>query len=195
MRDTNIKLGSAPGSPHGSVGSRSPASQRSRSGSPQSAPGKIEKSDDSAILRDKNIKGLYIKKRREKTPKGQSKNTRVYDNKHACYFCSKVVLHINLHLRTHRNKDQVREILKGENQDFTSLRKLGDDKHNRECIDKEKGEIILARRPNDSFFDVTRFGPCPKCKEWVRLKGIKCHYKECAKHGLTDNLGQILEEI
>ncbi|XP_069120721.1 uncharacterized protein [Argopecten irradians] len=137
--------------------------------------------DENLILRDKNIKGLYIKKQRTKTPKGSSKNTRVYDNTHSCYFCNKTVLHINLHLKTHRNQPKVKEVLEHGGNDFTTLRKLGDDKHNRRCIEEGHGEIILSRRPNDKYFDVTRFGPCPNCREWVLLKGIKYHYKECTK--------------
>ena len=62
---------------------------------------------DDLYIRDPNKPGLYIKKYRLKKPrmrKGQSRDTRIYDNTHACYFCGKVVLHINEHLKTHRTK-------------------------------------------------------------------------------------------
>lgn len=64
--------------------------------------------------------------------------------------------------------------------DFTSLRKRGDDKHNRQVLEKGEGEIILARRPTTEF-DITNFGPCPDCREWVLLKSIKYHFRECTK--------------
>lgn len=135
------------------------------------------------IIRDENNKGLYITKQRTKTPKGTSTNDRFYDNLHACYFCGKVVLHIKLHLQTrlHRKEELVKNVLADEKPDFTMLRKMGDDKHNRECIEKGEGQIILARRPKGNKFDVSQFGPCVICKEWVYLKGIKYHFNECKK--------------
>lgn len=144
------------------------------------ADGELKESD---IIRDKNIKGLYIKKQGTKTPKGMSTNDRLYDNLHACYFCGKVVLHIKLHLQTrkHRKEDLVKKVLASDKPDFTLLRKMGDDKHNRKCTEKGEGQIILARRPKGNEFDVTKFGPCVICKEWVCLKGIKYHFNECKK--------------
>lgn len=142
-------------------------------------------------LRDKNIKGLYIKKMGRKTPKGNSKNTRLYDNRHACFFCGKVVLHIKEHLQSmqHRNNKLVRNVLESEKPDFTLLRKMGDDKHNRTNIEKGEGEIILARRPKNDVFDVSQYGPCVICREWVCLKGIKYHYNQCKKqHDCTTYL-------
>lgn len=143
-----------------------------------------EEIDDSEFLqRDQNIKGIYIKKYRLKKKRefrGQSKDTRIYDNTHACFFCGKVVLHIKEHLKTHKNAEEVKEIMAMDHPDFTSLRKRGDDKHNRQVLEKGEGEIILARRPTTEF-DITNFGPCPDCREWVLLKSIKYHFRECTK--------------
>ncbi|OWF47136.1 hypothetical protein KP79_PYT07144 [Mizuhopecten yessoensis] len=112
---------------------------------------------------------------------GQSRGVRIYDNRHACYFCEKVVLHIKEHLKTHRNQDMVKDILKSDQPNFTSLRKFGDDRHNRKCVEKKQGEIILARRPKGKF-DVTDYGPCPNCREWVMLDHLKLHYRHCQSH-------------
>ncbi|XP_062566938.1 uncharacterized protein LOC134229248 isoform X2 [Saccostrea cucullata] len=143
-----------------------------------------EEIDDSEFLqRDQNIKGIYIKKyrlKKEREFRGQSKDTRIYDNTHACFFCGKVVLHIKEHLKTHKNAEEVKEIMAMDHPDFTSLRKRGDDKHNRQVLEKGEGEIILARRPTTEF-DITNFGPCPECREWVLLKSIKYHFRECTK--------------
>ena len=127
------------------------------------------------ILRDKKRNGIYVKKYKFK-----KSGKRCYDNTHACVYCGKIVLHINLHLKTHRNKEEVKEILRSEKQDFTELRKKGDDRHNREVLELGEGEIILARRSRDLKFDVRQYGPCPACREWVALKGLKYHYKSCS---------------
>ncbi|XP_033751889.1 uncharacterized protein LOC117335804 [Pecten maximus] len=143
--------------------------------------------DEEDITRDVNIDTLYIRKYKVKKPRlnpGQSKGVRIYDNYHACYFCEKVVLHINEHLKTHRNQDTVKNILNSDNPDFTLLRKLGDDRHNRKKVEMKKGEIILARRPKGKF-DVTEYGPCPDCREWVMLDHIKLHHKHCQIHRKT----------
>ncbi|CAG2209412.1 unnamed protein product [Mytilus edulis] len=132
----------------------------------------LDKFESDFVMKDSNMKGIYIKRYRLKRPRtkaGQSRDIRIYDNTHACYFCGKIVLHINEHLKTHRNQDEVKF-----EPDFTALLKLGDDRHNRQCLKKGEGEIILARRPKD-YFDITQYGPCPDCREWVLLKGLKCH--------------------
>ncbi|XP_071169348.1 uncharacterized protein [Mytilus edulis] len=139
----------------------------------------LDKFESDFVMKDSNMKGIYIKRYRLKRPRtkaGQSRDIRIYDNTHACYFCGKIVLHINEHLKTHRNQDEVKF-----EPDFTALRKLGDDRHNRQCLKKGEGEIILARRPKD-YLDITQYGPCPDCREWVLLKGLKCHNIECNKY-------------
>ena len=131
------------------------------------------------VMRGPSIKGIYIKRYRLKKPRikaGQSRDIIIYDNTHACYFCGKIVLHIKEHLKTHKYREEVKV-----DPDFNVLRKLGDDRHNRRCLKKGEGEIILARRPKADF-DVTHYGPCPDCREWVLLKGLKYHNIECTKH-------------
>ena len=147
-----------------------------------------EKDESELFQRDPNIKGIYIRKyrvKKEREYRGQSKDIRIYDNFHACFFCDKLVLHMNVHLKTHRDAEEVKEILAMDHPDFTKLRKWGDDKHNRQVLEKGEGEIILARRPTKEF-DVTHFGPCPDCREWVLLKTIKYHNTGCTeKIGMT----------
>ena len=67
-------------------------------------------------------------------------------------FCGVVVLHINDHLKTHKTQQLVEQAV--ENDDFTALRKMGDDRHNSACIEKG-GEIIIARRPTEKQFDIS----------------------------------------
>lgn len=111
-------------------------------------------------------------------------NTRVYDNYHACYYCGELRLHINGnsagHMKVHRKIPAVREKFEKEAKpDFTDVRKLGDHKHNVKVIKEGCGEIILSRRP--SQLDISLFGPCPNCKEWMLLKNMRRHYRACAK--------------
>ena len=76
-----------------------------------------------------------------------------------------------------------------ENDDFTALRKMGDDRHNSACIEKGEGEIIIARRPTEKQFDVSNYGPCILCRQWLCLKGIKYHFEACKKlHNMTEKI-------
>ena len=145
----------------------------------------IEITDGKLIIRDINIPGLYIRKMQKKIPKADSQNECKYDNFHACYFCGIIVLHISEQLKTRKTRKLLKEVIHSDN-DFTALRKLGDNRHNSAYIDKEKGKIILARRPKEQF-DISKYRHCILGGEWVCLNGIKYHFQSCKqKHNMTE---------
>ena len=118
-----------------------------------------------------------------KSSSGQAykkKHTRVYNNYHCCFFCEQMFLHIPVHMKVHRNVIEVADELRKPKPDFTTLRKLGDDKHNRKVIDEKKGELVISRK-SDDLLDVSKYGPCCKCREWCLLSGLAKHYKRCEK--------------
>ena len=140
--------------------------------------------DENCIVRDLNFPAIFMRKCMKSTSSSKAqrkhkKNLRVYNNYHACSICERLVQHIPQHMKTHRKIQEVREIFKQEKPDFTTFRKIGDDVHNRKVIEAQKGEIILSRRPQDNILDVTLYGPCPHCREWVLLRNIKHHHKKC----------------
>jgi hypothetical protein len=94
-------------------------------------------------------------------------------------------LHIPVHLKVHKSISEVRDELRKPKPDFTKLRKMGDDKHNRTVVDQKKGELIISRKSNDEMLDVTKYGPCVNCREWCMLSGLKKHYKRCTKGAKT----------
>jgi len=109
---------------------------------------------DNDILRDSEYPEIYIRKQLKKANSlsGQAykkKHSRVY-NYHACYYCKE--LFIPVHMKTHRN---------------------GDDKHNRDVVNQKKGELIIARKSNEKTLDITMYGPCVNCREWMLLSGLK----------------------
>jgi hypothetical protein len=135
--------------------------------------------------RDVNIPEIYIRKYRksQNCSAAQAKRktgTRVYDNYHACYFCGELVQHLNVHIqgKKHMKIPEVKKFLE-ENPDFAKIRKSGDRKHNVKVLKNGCGEIILDRRP--TVLDISLFGPCPECKEWILLKNMKAHFRNCAK--------------
>ncbi|XP_052229409.1 uncharacterized protein LOC127843707 isoform X6 [Dreissena polymorpha] len=141
---------------------------------------------DNDILRDSEYPEIYIRKQLKKanSVSGQAykkKHSRVYNNYHACYYCKELFLHIPVHMKTHRNISEVRHELKKTQPDFSSLRKLGDDQHNRDVVNQKKGELIIARKSNEKTLDITKYGPCVNCREWMLLSGLKKHFRTCAK--------------
>ena len=107
-------------------------------------------------------------------------NTRVYNKVYSCLFCSEIVQHIPSHLRCHKDEPSVQKSI--DNHNYEKIRRLGCDVHNRSVISKGEGEIVgLARLVDDSVFDVKSYGPCPSCRQWCRLSGLKQHFKSCSK--------------
>jgi hypothetical protein len=82
----------------------------------------------------------------------------------------------------------VKNLLKNKTTDFNDIRKQGDDKNNRKVIEKKEGEFLIARRPSNNFLDVQQYGPCPKCREWLQLSGLKKHLLKCLKGSPEDEV-------
>ena len=137
------------------------------------------------IIRDINLPGIFVRKLRKRTKASKAQaarkkdgNTRRYDNYHACLYCGKLIQHISTHsyMKSGSDKPEVKEIWRkadksGTKPDFTTLRKIGDNKHNCKVLAEGIGEIILTRRPKKTL-DISQFGPCLQCKQWLLLKNI-----------------------
>ncbi|WAR09247.1 hypothetical protein MAR_019205 [Mya arenaria] len=149
---------------------------------------------ENEIIRDIEYPNIFMRKhlKRAHSSSGQAykkKHDRVYDNFHYCFFCKKMNGHIPVHMKTHRNIKEVADELRKEKPDFTRLRKMGDDLHNREVVESKEGELVVSRRSSKDLLDVSKYGPCINCFEWVQLSGLKKHYKKCVK-GKTNGLGK-----
>ncbi|XP_038063286.1 uncharacterized protein LOC119733978 [Patiria miniata] len=145
---------------------------------------------------------IYVKlvTHSETTSEGRKKKcTRKYDAYHHCLFCppgKNVFCNFSKHLaiQKHQHEPEVREIKRLEPTDTDSkedaelklkerkrkialLRFRGDHEHNIDVLKKKRGEVVLGRRFNSGQFDVTHYGPCPICFEWLQLKLISRH--EC----------------
>lgn len=92
-----------------------------------------------------------------------------------------MVQHINVHAKVHRTNYLIKEELSKKKPDFTAFRVLGDDKNNRLVVENKKGEFVVSRRKSGPL-DVSMYGPCFVCKEWMLLSGLKQHYRlKCGK--------------
>ena len=164
-------------------------SKRPRSSEYRSEDTDKESSDESEelneddILRDIENQEIYIrriKKSEVKNTNQKKTHDRVYNAYHSCYFCKRLVQHIPTHMEIHRKDEpEVKKMFdEFRKPNFDRLRKLGDDAHNQEVIRKNKGELLLCRRPTD-ILCANDFGPCPLCRDWVRLDNIKKHNEKC----------------
>ncbi len=64
------------------------------------------------------------------------------------------------------------------------IRASGDHVHNVEVLREKKGELILVRRPV-TMLNIEDYGPCPNCKEWLRLTIIKRHQATCPANDVS----------
>ena len=127
--------------------------------------------EEKDILRDVNNQ-IFIRKvlkSNEQKTNQKKKGMRVYNSYHACFYCSKLFMHILPHLR---KKHKIKK--PAEN----NLRALGDDKHNNIVLEEKKGELLLSRRPKKDF-KASDYGPCPHCKEWLLKTVIPRHQVKC----------------
>jgi hypothetical protein len=156
--------------------------------------------DEKYKSRDINLPDIYIRKLRKSAYSSNAQaarkkafNKRVYDNYHACLYCGVMVQHIDTHLRNkkHRKIPDVKRLLEEEKPDFLGIQKLGDHKHNVRVLKEGRGELILRRRPS-TYLDVREFGPCPECKQWILLKNLKQHYRNCATRKSKVKKGQLI---
>ena len=143
--------------------------------------------EDDQVLRDVNNSDIYIRrviKSHESKTAHKKTNDRVYNSVHACVYCGKLYTHIRPHLlRKHSKQETIETILKSIDKDFVNdtydkLRASGDDAHNCKVITNGAGELILSRRPVQTF-QSQNYGPCPKCREWMMKNSIHRHQVKC----------------
>lgn len=113
---------------------------------------------------------------------------RIYNKYHCCLFCSNFVIKMARHLETqHGNELEVAKILAlpvnstSRRNEFLRIIRVGDFNHNLEVLAAKKGQLILARRPNENenFKDVSKFGPCPNCLGFFQKTLLWRHKKKC----------------
>ena len=66
------------------------------------------------------------------------------------------------------------------------LRHSGDHEHNNRVLSQKRGELLLRRRVTEEL-DISQFGPCPTCYEWVTLGSIMWHQTKCPGNPSWDN--------
>ena len=143
---------------------------------------------ENEIARDITYPDIYTRRvTHSNTAKSEAqaerkKNERVYNKVYACLICNDIVQHIPAHMKMHKDRSCVQNVLKTEEPNWDKLRKVGCDIHNRQVVEKGDGEIVgLARMVDDECFDVYEYGPCPSCRQWLTMKGMKKHFKKCQK--------------
>jgi hypothetical protein len=133
------------------------------------------------VTSDINNKKIYVRKllTSSHTAAGKKKaSDRVWNQSHSCLFCKKVVSNIAKHLRKHRNQPEIKEILAVSSQlgpknkrtraMWDIVRNKGDHQQNMRVLNEGKGEFIVGRRHKGKF-DVSHYGPCPRCYVWLKL--------------------------
>ena len=144
--------------------------QRKGRANPWLQEGNIERASD-------NLK-IYIRKVLSSDRVGSQKRkklTRVYNTRHACLFCGALVLHLPAHLKACHKERLEQSVLHGKSKSrYDQLRIAGDHKHNKTVMEKGEGELLLARRPVNSFI-AGEHGPCPYCFQWMHEDSMKLH--------------------
>lgn len=154
------------------------------------------------IVRDNKYNKIYIKKfvKSKDGKSGLKTDDRPYDTVHACYFCKKLFTHIQDHIeKKHAEMPQVQEIAKLKKKmaitvDKARLKKeikrcqdclrfSGDHIHNLLVKASEEGELLIQRKScSKEDFNVDDYGPCPECKQWIKLESsVRIHQKNCPK--------------
>ena len=116
------------------------------------------------------------------------KNDRVFNSRHCCIFCSKMVIRISEHLRDiHSKEQQIKDAIQQETDGekrkvFDLLRNKGDRKNNLRVLQDKQGELIVSRRVHKTAdLKTSDFKPCPSCYLWVRNLAKHRTYTERCK--------------
>ncbi|KAK4879730.1 hypothetical protein RN001_007876 [Aquatica leii] len=115
---------------------------------------------------DSEIETTAYVNRAKKTISG----SRVYDKRHACYFCDKLIGTVTRHLElVHFKEIEVAKLLtmdknsERRKEGFLCLLRAGDYYHNCQILAMKKGELILSRRFSSKGRSrgLSNYGPCP----------------------------------
>ena len=105
------------------------------------------------------------------------------DKRNCCYYCGKHVTRISRHLMIHGAEKEIIDImsLKSETEKSFYLKELklkGNFRHNVECLQKGKGNLIVMRSPRFEN-DASKFLPCSYCYGFLVRRELGKHCKIC----------------
>ena len=137
------------------------------------------------------------------------KNDRVWDRFHYCLHCPYKGSNISKHLRTHKDKTEIQEILQLEKDNpndvqvkktvkmqLELLRIKGDHFHNISVIKGGQGELIIARRSPTEQIDIDTYGPCPKCLQWLKEHELRRHRQDrCIAHKKSEMIPSLTKLV
>ncbi|KAK4879868.1 hypothetical protein RN001_008014 [Aquatica leii] len=143
---------------------------------------------------DSEIETTAYVNRAKKTISG----SRVYDKRHACYFCDKLIGKVTRHLElVHFKEIEVAKLLamdknsERRKEGFLCLLRAGDYYHNCQILAMKMGELILSRRPSSKGRSrgLSNYGPCPNCLGFFLLTTLWRHVKNSCpnKKNISDN--------
>ena len=121
------------------------------------------------------------------TTKKSCHQSRVYDKKQACFYCTKLYPKLARHLtKVHANEKEVSKALsykpltKERQKELTRIRHMGNYNHNVQVLETGVGELILARRPSEGVEACPEdFLPCPCCLGFFKKDELWRHSKTC----------------
>ncbi|KAK4881380.1 hypothetical protein RN001_004699 [Aquatica leii] len=143
---------------------------------------------------DSEIKTTAYVNRAKKTISG----SRVYDKRHACCFCDKLIGTVTRHLKlVHFKEIEVAKLLtmdknsERRKKEFLCLLRAGDYYNNCQILAMKKGELILSRRLSSKGRSrvLSKYGPCPNCLGFFLLTTLWRHVKNSCpnKKNICDN--------
>ena len=154
------------------------------------------------MLSDKNNPNIFVRKFKK-----SGKTNSPWDQMHACVFCGRIRSNIAKHLKTHKKRSRVKQILEkgkelGKKHEtvramWAMLRHEGDHLNNVRVLKCGEGEMFIGRRNNDPF-DINYYGPCPHCHIWIKVdKTMVRHQKVCPAVilGLVKNVSSGIKEL
>ncbi|CAH1778856.1 unnamed protein product, partial [Owenia fusiformis] len=139
--------------------------------------------------------GIYVRKVRHtsNTSHGiKKKNSLVYDAKHCCFFCKKVVTNISSHLRgKHGCEEEIMDIKNCTNKNIVRakldiIRNKGDHFHNVKTCRAKEGELLVRLSAGD--LDIEKYGPCPMCLQWVVFGSTMYRHQKICPSKTLENL-------
>ncbi|XP_072032945.1 uncharacterized protein [Amphiura filiformis] len=155
--------------------------------------GSVVENNEESKAQESEPAEIHIKcASKKKTEHGEK---RVYDKRNACVYCGKLLqVVIGRHLLSqHADELAVAKINaspkgKHRTQQLDLLRHKGNYYHNDKVLKTGIGELILLRRPCDSYYNYDDYTPCPNCLGYVHVDNLWRHarYTCIAKNDHVD---------